>query len=114
MSMSYGASISLISRCLRPVQLFVVRSRGQVSTARTRLHFHDAGAAFAVLCEKLADISVAISSVALEIHLCHEGAHTIAIILVEAAAVTKQAQRILSHLAPRTSPFSDQEQFVYH
>src|SRR6516164_6531567 len=111
MSMSYGASIGPISRRLRPVPLIIVRSRCRVSTAPARLHGNDAGADFAVLCEQLADISVSISRVSLEIDLCHDGDH---MILVEAATVTEQAQRILSHLAPRASPFYDQEQFVYH
>ena len=61
------------------------------------------------LDEKLAHITVAISSVSLEIDLCHDGHRKIASILIETAGVTKQAQRILNHLAPRAPPFHDQE-----
>ena len=59
--------------------------------------------------EKLAHIPVAISSVSLEIDLCHDGRRNIAAIILESAAAAKQAQRVLSDLAPRAPPFHDEE-----
>src|SRR5258705_9986473 len=113
MPMSYGTSICLISRHLRPVQLLAAGSPCRVPAARARLRFNEACAAFAVPREKLADITIAISGVPLEIDLCHDSTYTITVILVEAAGVAKQAQRILRHLAPRAPPFYDQKQFVH-
>ena len=70
------------------------------------------GGVFFALGEKLAHITVAISSMCFKVDLCNDGHCKITAILVETAGITKQAQRVLSHLAPRAPPFHDQEQSV--
>src|SRR6267378_3527944 len=74
--------------------------------------FDGAEAVFRVLDEKLAHITVAISCVSLEIDPGQDGHRNIAAILVETAGIAKQAQRILSSLAPRAPPPHNQEYSV--
>ena len=62
-----------------------------------------------MLDDNLADITVAISSVSLEIDLCHDDRHSITRILTKATGVTEPTQRILSQLAPSASLFHDEE-----
>ena len=62
--------------------------------------------------EEFARIPVAVLRMSLEIDLCHDGRRKIAALVLDAPAVAKQAQGVLSDIPPRAPPFDDEEKFV--